>query len=75
MRRQDKEITDVQAIEAIIQRALVCRVAFCDHGMPYIVPMSFGYEARTLYLHSAAAGRKFELFQQQPHRQLQVFAQ
>ena len=30
-------------------------------GEPYIVPVSFGYENRTIYIHSALAGKKISM--------------
>ena len=43
MRKQDKEVTDIQLIEEIISRSDVCRIAFADNNIPYIVTMNFGY--------------------------------
>ncbi len=61
MRRKDKEINDIVAIESIIRRASVCRLAMCQDGRPYMVPLCFGYKDRTLYFHSAEKGRKIEI--------------
>lgn len=51
MRRKDREITDRAAIEAILRRATVCRIGLVGKDGPYVVPMSFGYDAGRLYLH------------------------
>lgn len=61
MRRKDREITDIKEIEAIIRRAGVCRLAMVDDGRPYLVPLCFGYQDRTLYFHSAMKGKKLDL--------------
>jgi Predicted flavin-nucleotide-binding protein len=61
MRRSDKEITSSQLIQKILEEAEVCRIALCDEGEPYIVPMNFGYVDKTLYLHSATEGRKIDI--------------
>ncbi|MRR36675.1 pyridoxamine 5'-phosphate oxidase family protein [bacterium] len=61
MRRKDKEITDRAAIDGIIGKALVCRLAMCDGGVPYIVPLCFGYDGASLYFHCAKEGRKLEI--------------
>jgi nitroimidazol reductase NimA-like FMN-containing flavoprotein (pyridoxamine 5'-phosphate oxidase superfamily) len=66
MRRKDKEITDVAAIEAIIENARVCRLAMADGNTPYMVPLSFGYRDRGLYFHSAPKGRKIDLLRKNP---------
>ncbi len=61
MRRTDKEITDIAVMEEIIQKAQVCRIALCDNGMPYIVPLNFGYNDRVVYAHCASSGRKLDI--------------
>ena len=52
---------DVDTIESIIQQATVCRIGLCDDGQPYVVPVSFGYEDSTLYIHSGTKGRKLDI--------------
>lgn len=61
MRRSDKQITDPAEIETIIRGSSVCRLAFCDAGQPYLVPLSFGYRNGTLYFHSAREGKKIDI--------------
>ncbi len=61
MRKSEMEITDESAIEAIINASLVCRLALSDGDQPYIVPLSFGYQDRTLYFHSALEGKKIDI--------------
>lgn len=65
MRRKDREITDPEQIGNIISKCHCCRLAFCDEGAPYIVPMNFGFEKEgdqyVFYFHSASKGRKIEL--------------
>lgn len=58
MRRKDKQIIDRAELEQIIDEAVVCRIAYVCDGVPYIVPVSFGYEANCLYFHSAVEGHK-----------------
>ncbi|HEX7445527.1 MAG TPA: pyridoxamine 5'-phosphate oxidase family protein [Methanothrix sp.] len=61
MRRKDREISDLREIESIIQRANVCRLAFCDRSIPYVVPLCFGYRRGAIYFHSAPEGRKLDM--------------
>lgn len=61
MRRKDKQITDLNTIHEVIYRAQVCRVAMVDGNKPYIIPVSFGFDGKHIYFHSALAGRKVEL--------------
>jgi len=61
MRRSDREISDRHAIDEIIRGSRVCRLGLCHEGLPYIVPMCFGYDGVHLYLHAAAQGRKIDI--------------
>ena len=57
-------IEDKQRIESIILQADACFVGITDlEGNPYVVPMNFGYENDTLYLHSGPEGGKIEMLQ------------
>lgn len=61
MRRADKEIADRGEIDRILRKATVCRLGLVDGAIPYIVPLSFGYDGNTLYFHSACEGKKVDL--------------
>ena len=61
MRKKDREITDRNAINGIIKRCKVCRIALCEHEQPYVLPLNFGYDGQYLYFHSANAGKKIEI--------------
>ena len=61
MRRKEKEITDKSEIESIIHKSQVCRLGLVDEGLPYIVPLCFGYREDTLFFHSAREGRKIDI--------------
>jgi nitroimidazol reductase NimA-like FMN-containing flavoprotein (pyridoxamine 5'-phosphate oxidase superfamily) len=61
MRRNEREITDRKDIDNIIRRCRVCRLAMCDDGQPYVVPLNFGYDGRSLYFHTAPEGRKIDI--------------
>lgn len=64
MRRQDREITDRNAIDGIIARCKVCRIALCENGQPYVLPLNFGYDGKHLYFHSSYNGKKVEIINQ-----------
>ena len=66
MRRVEKEITDRKQIDEIIRGGLVCRVAMAKGNIPYVVPMSFGYDGTAIYLHTALDGKKIEYFTANP---------
>jgi len=61
MRKKEKEITEASAIEAIIKKSLVCRLALSDDNFPYIVPLCFGYRDRMLYFHGSLKGKKVDI--------------
>lgn len=68
MRRSEREIASPEAVRAILARERVVRVAFAVGNEPYIVPLSYGYDAarHALCLHTAAAGRKIEFIERNP---------
>ena len=66
MRKKDKEIIETSAIEAIIKKSLVCRLALSDEDYPYIVPLCFGYKDKVLYFHSSQKGKKIDIIKKNP---------
>jgi len=66
MRRVDKEITDQAIITEIISRSTVCRLGLSRDNVPYVIPVSFGYDGVALYIHTAHTGRKIEFFEANP---------
>ncbi|MCP4022064.1 MAG: pyridoxamine 5'-phosphate oxidase family protein [Desulfobacteraceae bacterium] len=66
MRRNEKEIKDIEDIEAVISKARVCRLGLVDGQRSYIVPLCFGYKDKCLFFHSATQGRKIDLIKKNP---------
>lgn len=69
MRRKDREIIDQNSILQFIAKEQILRIAFCDEGDIYIVPVNYGYiydEQYAFYFHGAKAGRKYELAKNKP---------
>ena len=71
MRRRDREVTDFGEIMDIVSRCEIVRLGLVDDGVPYIVPMSFGYavegEQVTFVFHSALVGRKIDIINKNPY--------
>lgn len=64
MRRIDRQIREATVLEEIISQSDVCRVAFADKNVPYIVTMNFGYSGGDhpcFYFHCANEGKKLEM--------------
>ena len=65
MRRNDREVTDIQEIRALIDECKVIRLAMIDGDKPYVVPLNFGYTyengAFTFYFHGAKEGKKLDV--------------
>jgi uncharacterized protein len=66
LRRTDKEITERDAIDRIIEGCQVLRLGLARDSIPYIVPVSFGYDGSALYFHTALTGRKLEFIDANP---------
>lgn len=65
MRKADREIKDFSEIVSLLERCDTLHIAMTGENGPYVVPVSFGFEALngrvTLYFHGAAEGLKHEL--------------
>lgn len=65
MRRTDREVSDINEIENILQNCKVCNIAMRDGEIPYLVPLNFAYEINNntlvLFFHSAKEGRKIDV--------------
>ena len=63
MRRDDKQIINRAKIDEIIKKSAVCRLAFAKDNIPYVVPISFGYDGKSIFVHTALTGRKIEFIE------------
>ncbi len=63
--KREREVTDIDEIKGILDRAKIVHVGMIDGNVPYVVPMNYGYvldgTALTLYLHGALTGRKLDV--------------
>jgi uncharacterized protein len=60
MRRGEKEIRSRERLDEIIGRCDVCRLGLTLGDVPYIIPVSFGYDGERLFFHTAREGRKID---------------
>lgn len=61
MRRSERQITEPQALEAMLGKGVACHLALVDQGEPYLVTLNYGFRAGTLYFHCANEGKKLEI--------------
>ena len=69
--RREREVTYINDILGILDRAKIVHVGMIDEGRPYVVPMNYGYVFEngvlTLYLHGAKEGRKIDIIRKNPN--------
>jgi nitroimidazol reductase NimA-like FMN-containing flavoprotein (pyridoxamine 5'-phosphate oxidase superfamily) len=66
MRRDDRELTDPAAVDAILRAGEVLYLAMTDHGAPYVVPVNYGWDGRNVWIHCAEEGLKLEILAADP---------
>lgn len=68
--KREREVTDLQQIREILDRAKVLHLGMVDQDEPYVVPMNYGYTLEdgklTFYLHGATTGRKLDVLRKNP---------
>ena len=60
---RDKAAYDKETVNAILDSAVLAHVAFVENGQPVVVPMLYGREDETLYLHGARKARIIRLLE------------
>ena len=60
---RDKARYDKAAVHAILDAGLVAQVGFVQDGLPVVVPMIYGRDGETLYLHGARKARVIRLLE------------
>lgn len=70
MTKREREVTDPVEILKILDTCSVVHIGLVDDGLPYIVPMNFGYEMvdgkLVLYIHGAKEGYKMDVIRKNP---------
>lgn len=62
VRRTDRELTDPSDLTSVLLQGRFATIAMCHAGEPYLVTLSYGYDAErsALYFHVAPTGRKLD---------------
>ena len=70
MTKRERQVTDLQQIREILDRAKVLHLGLSVNDEPYVVPMNYGYTMEDgkliLYLHSAVRGKKLDMIRANP---------
>ncbi len=72
MTRREREITDKNKLEQILNNCLYLHLGLVDDGKPYVVPMNYGVSKDEsdghyiIYLHSGHTGRKLDIIKKNP---------
>ena len=71
MRRKDREITEINDILKIIEKAKILHLGLFDREYPYVVPLHYGFEfvngTLLFFMHSAREGHKLDLIRGNPN--------
>lgn len=71
MRRKDREVTNIDEIMQIVEKAKILHLGMFDSEYPYVLPLHYGYEytdgSLIIYLHSAKEGHKLDLISTNPN--------
>ncbi len=63
-----RDLTFKPELESIIRKCQICNMAMVDEdGMPYVLPMNFGFEGDYIYFHSAQTGKKIDVLRNNPN--------
>ena len=70
MTRRELEVTDPKSILEILDKSRILHLGLVDDGMPYVVPMNYGYTMQdgklTIYLHGSTKGYKLDVIRKNP---------
>ena len=70
MTKRERQVTDPERIQHILDTAKVLHLGLCVENEPYVVPMNYGYIMEsgklTMYLHSAVRGKKLDMIAVNP---------
>lgn len=64
---RNRTITDRKEIDEIINRCRYCYLSMTGKdGLPYVIPMNFGYKDGVFYFHGAKEGKKISILKERP---------
>ena len=66
MSGDEKAVIDRKTIDKIISETEICHLSCCLEGLPYLIPISFGYDGEAVYIHTGRRGKKITFFEGNP---------
>ena len=57
VREPQRAVYDRDAVNQILDEALLCHVGFVADGQPFVIPMNYGRDGNALYIHGSPASR------------------
>ena len=66
MRRNEKAIPQRTNLDTVIHQAEICHLACCAEDEPYVIPISFGYDGKSIFFHTAKTGKKINILAANP---------
>ena len=66
MNKDENDLMDRKMIDKIIHESDICHLSCCLDDHPYLVPISFGYDGKAIYIHTGRTGKKISIFENNP---------
>ena len=66
MRRKKQQLSDAACMELLEQCTSGVLAVLGEDGYPYAVPLSYVYDGRNIYFHSATQGHKLDNIREHP---------
>ena len=74
MRRKDRLVTNKEWMDAVLNEAETLELGMVGpDGWPYVVPLGFGYDGKSIYFHGAAQGKKVDILAANPKACFQIY--
>jgi len=64
VREPQRAVYDRDAVNQILDEALLCHVGFVAEGQPFVIPISYGRDRDVLYIHGSPASRMLRHLEQ-----------
>jgi len=65
---KSRTVDHISGIIDIINKCDICYMGMTDqNNKPYVLPFNFGFDGKTIYLHSAQKGKKIDILENNPN--------